>query len=149
MTPPPSPSGDRRSGIGSPVAWLVIGLLVSVLLIVSFSLYTAREIGTLRDEQTALSERNRLDALQIIRIQQNLSSLAGALRDMLGGTEPYPLVAWANTFTRLRADLEQAIARERELAPVGRSAAEQAQLDEANRRLWAVIGSGIRPGPKW
>jgi signal transduction histidine kinase len=130
----------RRGGGLSPVTGLGIGLLVAVLLIVGFSLYTAREIATLRDEQAAISERNRLDALQIVRIQQNLSSIAGALRDMLAGTEPYPLVAWSNTFARLRADLEQALAREKDLAPVGRSPAEQAQLDEANRRLWEALG---------
>jgi signal transduction histidine kinase len=114
-------------------------LAVAVLVIVGFSLYAAREIRTLRDEQAAMSERNRLDTLQIVRIQQNLSSVAGALRDMLGGTEPYPLSAWANTFARLRIDLEQALARERELAPVGRLTAEQARLDEANGRFWEAI----------
>ena len=110
-----------------------------MLVIVGFSLYAAREIRTLRDEQAAMSERNRLDTLQIVRIQQNLSSVAGALRDMLGGTEPYPLAAWANTFTRLRIDLEQALARERELAPAGRLTAEQARLDEANGRFWEAV----------
>ncbi len=110
-----------------------------MLVIVGFSLYAAREIRTLRDEQAATSERNRLDTLQIVRIQQNLSSVAGALRDMLGGTEPYPLAAWANTFARLRIDLEQALARERELAPAGRLTAEQARLDEANGRFWEAV----------
>jgi signal transduction histidine kinase len=123
----------------SPVAWLAFGLAVAVLVIVGFSIYAASEIHTLRDEQAALSERNRLDTLQIVRIQQNLSSVAGTLRDMLGGTEPYPLSAWASTFDRLRNDLEQALARERELAPVGRLTAEQAQLDEANRRFWDAL----------
>lgn len=125
--------------VSSPVLGLAAGLLVAVLLILGFSAYTAREIATLRDEQTALSERNRLDALQLVRIQQNLATVAATLRDMLGGTEPYPLAAWANTFVRLRADFDQALARERELAPVGRPLAEQAQLDEAARRLWEAI----------
>jgi signal transduction histidine kinase len=130
---PASPSG------GSPVTRLVAGLCVAVLIIVGFSLYTAREIGRLRDEQAALSERNRLDSLQIIRIQQNLSTLAGTLRDMLDRTEPYPMTAWANTFARLRVDLEQAFVRERELAPVGRAAGERAQLEDVNRRFWETL----------
>ena len=58
---------------------------------------------------------------------------------MLAGTEPYPLASWANTFTRLRIDLEQALARERELAPAGRLTAEQARLDEANARFWETV----------
>lgn len=137
-----SASEDRpasSSAVRSPVTRLVLGLLVAVLLIVGFSLYTVHELRALRDEQAALTERNRLDALQIVRIQQNLSNVAGALRDMLEGTEPYPLVAWSNTFERLRVDLEQALARERELAPVGRSPAEQLQLEETNRRFWDVL----------
>ena len=60
------------------------------------------------------------------------------------GTEPYPMTAWANTFARLRIDLEQAFVRERELAPVGRPAAERAQLDDANRRFWETHGSRVR-----
>jgi signal transduction histidine kinase len=130
---PASPAG------GSPVTRLVAGLCVAVLIIVGFSLYTAREIGRLRDEQAALSERNRLDSLQIIRIQQNLSTLAGTLRDMLDRTEPYPMTAWANTFARLRVDLEQAFVREHELAPVGRPAGERAQLEDVNRRFWETL----------
>src|SRR5215211_1347090 len=105
--PSSSLSPDESSeSAGSALARLGIGLAVAVLVIVGFSLYAAREIRTLLDKQAATSERNRLDTLQIVRIQQNLSSVAGALRDMLGGTEPYPLSAWANTFARLRIDLE-------------------------------------------
>ena len=98
LVPPPSPPLDDSSeSAGAALARLAVGLAVAVLVIVGFSLYAAREIRTLRDEQAATSERNRLDTLQIVRIQQNLASVGGALRDMLGGTEPYPLAAWANT----------------------------------------------------
>ena len=131
----PPPASRSRS----PIASLTVGLMVAVLVIAGFSLYAAREVYALRDEQAALSERNRLDTLQIVRIQQNLASIGGALRDMVSGTEPYPLSAWANTFARLRNDLEQALARERELAPAGRLPNEQAQLDAANRRFWDAI----------
>jgi signal transduction histidine kinase len=140
VVPPSSlPADESSESAGSALARLAVGLVVAVLVIVGFSLYAAREIRTLRDEQAAMSERNRLDTLQIVRIQQNLSSVAGALRDMIGGSEPYPLAAWANTFTRLRIDLEQALARERELAPAGRLTAEQARLDEANGRFWEAV----------
>src|SRR5512134_2295820 len=139
VSEPPVPSSsppldESSESAGSALARLALGLAVAVLVIVGFSLYAAREIRTLRDEQAATAERNRLDTLQIVRIQQNLSSVAGALRDMLGGTEPHPMAAWANTFARLRIDLEQARARERELAPAGRLTAEQARLDDANGR---------------
>ena len=90
-------------------------------------LHRARDSAGCATSRRRISERNRLDALQIIRIQQNLSTLAATLRDMLDRTEPYPMTAWANTFARLRGDLEQAFVRERELAPGGRPAAERVQ----------------------
>jgi signal transduction histidine kinase len=117
-----------------------------VALIVGFSIYTAREIARLRDEQATLSERNRLDGIQIVRIQQNLSTVAAALRDMLARTEPYPLTAWANTFARLRLDLDQALARERSLAPVGRPAGESARIEETARRFWAAMDRAFARG---
>jgi signal transduction histidine kinase len=58
---------------------------------------------------------------------------------MLDRTEPYPMTAWANTFARLRVDLEQAFERERELAPGGRPAGERAQLEDVNRRFWDTL----------
>ena len=73
VVPPPSlPADESSESAGSALARLAIGLAVAVLVIVGFSLYAAREIRTLRDEQAAMSERNRLDTLQIVRIQQNL-----------------------------------------------------------------------------
>ena len=101
------------------MARLAVGLGVAVLVIVGFSLYAAREIRTLRDEQAVTSERNRLDTLQIVRIQQNLSSVAGALRDMLGGTEPYPL-SRVGQHLRPPADRPRAGAGARARAGTGR-----------------------------
>jgi signal transduction histidine kinase len=132
-------SGPTSARLATPVAGLVVGVLLAVAIIAGFSIYTTREIRRLRDEQATLSERNRLDGLQIVRIQQNLSTVAATLRDMLDRTEPYPFVAWANTFARLRLDLDQALDRERALAPVGRPAGESARIEETARRFWAAM----------
>ncbi|HEX6211428.1 MAG TPA: ATP-binding protein, partial [Methylomirabilota bacterium] len=122
-----------------PTLRLAVGLLLSLLTILAVGLYTTREIRELRDEQTAISERNRLDSLQLLRIQNNLSTLATAMRDMAERTEPYPLVAWRQTFDRLRTDLAEAIRLEQTLAPAERPEAQQQRLHAAIDRFWAVI----------
>ena len=122
----------------SPVSRLIIGLTIAAATIAGFSAYTVREIRRLRDEQTALSERNRLDGLQIVRIQQNLATVAATLRDMLDRIEPYPLSAWANTFARLRLDLDQALART--VARTDRPARGRgARIEETARRFWGAM----------
>lgn len=127
----------------SPVLWLVAGLALTLATVIGASSYARREITRLRDEQVALTERNRLDSLQLIRIQTNLSALADTLRDMTEGVEPYPLSAWRTPFERLRLDLEQALDRERALAPVSRSAAQASQLDAAVERFWTTLARGF------
>ena len=132
-------SERERTAIGNPSTRLVAGLLVTVALILAFCLYTVREVASLRDEQTRISERNRLDSLQLLRIQNNLSELALSIRDMAERTEPYPLVSWRQAFSRRKLDLEQAIAAERALAPAVRPAAQQEQLLAVVGRFWASL----------
>lgn len=127
----------------SPVVWLIAGVLLAATMVVAVSMYARREVRRLRDEQVALTERNRLDTLQLIRIDNNLASIADTLRDMTDRREPYPLSAWQHTFTRLQLDLDQAIARERELAPVARPAPQSAQVNGAVSRLWTAIDRGF------
>lgn len=126
-----------------PVPWLVLGVLLAAATVVAMSLYARREVRRLRDEQVALTERHRLDTLQLIRIDNNVATIADTLRDMADRSEPYPLSAWQQTFERLRVDLEQALARERALAPVARPAAQARQLDEAVRRMWDALDRGF------
>ena len=47
---------------------------LSLVTIGGHGLYTVHEIRALRDEQTAISERNRQDSLQLLRIQNNLAT---------------------------------------------------------------------------
>jgi len=123
----------------SPSFRLVAGLVVSLMTIAGVGFYTAHEIRQLRDEQIAIGERNRKDSLQLLRIQNNLATLATSMRDMADRTEPYPLVAWRQTFDRLRADLGQALALEQTLAPAERPAAQQDRLQTSVARLWSLV----------
>ena len=121
---------------------LALGLTLSLLTIIGFCLYAAHEIGRLRDEQMALSERNRRDSLQLIRVQNNLSTLAITLRDMTDRTEPYPMAAWASTFDRLELDLQQALELERSLAPA-RPPEQQQQIADTTTRFWAAVDRAL------
>ncbi|WP_396623476.1 sensor histidine kinase [Luteitalea sp.] len=134
----PEPAAPRR-----PVAWLVAGVLLSALMVVGASWYARLEVRRLRDEQVALTERHRLDTLQLIRIASNVGTIEDTLRDMTDRSEPYPLAAWEQTFARLKVDLDQALTRERDLAPVARPAAQARQLDAAASRLWQAIDTGF------
>lgn len=126
-----------------PVTWLVLGVLMAAAMVVAASLYARAEVRRLRDEQVALTERLRLDTLQLIRIDNNVTTIGDTLRDMNDRSEPYPLVAWQQTFERLQVDLDQALARERELAPVARPAGQARQLDDAVRRLSEALHRGF------
>lgn len=127
----------------SPVPWLVLGVLMAALMVVAASTYARLEVRRLRDEQVTLTERLRLDTLQLIRIDNNVATIAETLRDMTDRREPYPISAWQQAFARLRVDLDQALTRERALAPVARPAPQARQLDEAVDRLWAAVDRGF------
>ena len=107
--------------------------------ILAFCLYTVHEVQQLRDEQTRISERNRLDSLQLLRIQNNLSELAFSMRDMADRTDGYPMVSWRQTFDRLKADLDQAIATEQTLAPAERPQAQQERLVSSVVAFWTSV----------
>src|SRR3954465_2630141 len=117
-----------RDGGRSPARTLAVGVALALITIAAVGAYTFAEVRRLRDEQTAISERNRKDSLQLLRIQNDLSSLAVLMRDMADAVEPYPLYGWQPAFDRLRRDLAEATTLEQTLAPAARGAAQQALL---------------------
>src|SRR3954447_19529008 len=115
------------SAAHAPTRMLVAGVALALVTVAVVGLYTFTQIRDLRNQQTEISERNRKDSLQLLRIQNDLSSLAVVMRDLAGGVEPYPVVGWRPAFDRLRGDLTAAIALERTIAPAGREPAQQAR----------------------
>src|ERR1700712_822300 len=115
---------------------LLFGLIITLLAVGGFSWYALRQVEGLRQLQTNTIDRNRQDSLQLLRVQNNLNSLALAMRDMSEGEEPYPLVAYKEQFARLRTDLEDALSREAALAPVSRTPAQQSLLTQFSKQLW-------------
>src|SRR6185436_13837504 len=93
----------------SPTRPLLVGLAITLLAVAVFSWYALSRIEVVRGLQTHTIDRNRQDSLQLLRIQNNLHSLALAMRDMVEGTEPYPLESWNGQFKRIRVDLEDAL----------------------------------------
>lgn len=123
----------------SPTAALVIGLLLTLGMVVVYSWYITGQIAGLRRLQTELTDRNRRDTLQLLRIQNDLNQLALAMRDMLDADQRYPLIAWTAQFQRIRADLEDALAREEAIAVARRTPEQQRFLASSMAQFWDAV----------
>jgi signal transduction histidine kinase len=141
---PPSPFRRR-----TPTATLLIGLVITLATVLAYSWYISRQIASLRQLQTDLTDRNRRDSLQLLRIQDDLNQLALAMRDMLDPDETYPIVAWSSQFERIRADLDAALDQQEDVAVARRTpeqsrylASSVAQFWDAANRIFELAGSG-------
>ena len=116
-----------------------MGLIVTLAAVVAYSGYITRQISGLRALQNNLVDRNRKDSLQLLRIQNDLNSLALAMRDMLDNTEPYPLTAWSAQFQRVRADLDDALRREEQVAVADRTPEQRQYLANSVAQFWDAV----------
>ena len=110
----------------SPTPGLFLGLVITLAAVMAYSWYITVQITGLRELQNDLAGRNRKDSLQLLRIQNDLNSLALAMRDMLDNDEPYPLTAWSAQFQRIRADLDNALKLEEQVAVAERTPEQRA-----------------------
>ncbi len=139
------PSSWQRS----PTKALLLGLLITLAAIVAYSAYITVQIAGLRKLQSDMVDRNRKDSLQLLRLQNDLNSVALAMRDMLDAGEPYPLNAWAAQFQRIRGDLDAALHLEEQNAEVHRTPEQRdylrqqlAQFWDAMDRMFALASNG-------
>lgn len=130
---------DVSSPGRSPATGLFIGLIVTLVAVVAYSAYTTVQIAGLRDLQNNLADRNRKDSLQLLRIQNDLNTLALAMRDMLDDDEPYPLTAWSAQFVRIRSDLDDALRREGQLSVAHRTAEQRQYLANSLAQFWDTV----------
>ena len=93
----------------SPTIRLLAGLAVTLSAVMVYSAYTIVQLRSLEQLQASIIDRNRTDSLLLLRIQNNLNTLAVTMRDMLEDSEPYPLTAWQATFHSKRTDLDDAL----------------------------------------
>jgi signal transduction histidine kinase len=127
---------------------LAMGVWLVLVTIAALGTYTFLQVRKLRDEQTAISERNRKDSLQLLRIQNDLASVGVLMRDMAEGVEPYPLQGWRPALDRLRRDLAEATAVEQTYAPAARQPAQQARLLQSIEKFWADVDRMFAAGAK-
>src|SRR5262249_17390430 len=123
----------------SPTPGLFLGLIITLIAVLAYSAYITTQISRLRELQNDIADRNRKDSLQLLRIQNDLNSLALAMRDMLDNDEPYPLTAWSAQFKRVRADLDDALAHEERLAVIHRTPAHSQFLVTSLAQLWDAV----------
>ena len=123
----------------SPTAGLFIGLIVTIVAVVAYSSYITLQISRLRQLQNDLADRNRKDSLQLLRIQNELNSIALAMRDMLDNDEPYPLTAWSAQFQRMRTDLDDALRQEQRFAIVDRTPEQRDYLESQLSQFWDAV----------
>src|SRR5271163_1520562 len=120
----------------SPTPGLFLGLVITLAAVVAYSWYITVQISGLRELQNGLAARNRKDSLQLLRIQNDLNSLALAMRDMLDNDEPYPLTAWSAQFERIRADLDDALKLEEQVAVAERTPEQREFLSNSMAQFW-------------
>ena len=117
----------------------LLGLAVTLTAVVAYSWYVTHQIAGLRELQTSITERNRKDSLQLLRIQNNLNDAALSMRDMLDNPEHYPLAAFQPQFQRIRTDLNDALQREQELAVATRTPAQRQYLGDSVSQFWNAM----------
>ena len=123
----------------SPTIRLLAGLAVTLSAVAVYSGYTIVQLRGLESLQTATIDRNRIDSLLLLRIQNTLNSVAQTMRDMLDGSEPYPLMAWQASFRRIRNDLADAMDQESRYSPLDRTADQRKFLAESLSQFWDAL----------
>ena len=129
----------RNTPHRSPTPGLFLGLIITLAAVVACSGYITWQISGLRELQNNLVDRNRKDSLQLLRIQNDLNTLALAMRDMLDNNEPYPLTAWTAQFQRIRADLDDALRKEEQVAMADRTPEQRQYLGNSMAQFWDAV----------
>ncbi len=123
----------------SPTLGLLAGLAVTLAAVAIYAGYTIMQLRGLRKLQAETIDRNRVDSLLLLRIQNDLNAVSLAMRDMLDASEPYPLTAWQAQFARLRVDLEDALAREAGFSSTQAPAAQRQYLASSAAQFWDAL----------
>jgi signal transduction histidine kinase len=123
----------------SPTTGLLLGLVITLAAVVAYASYITVQLAGLRKLQSEMVERNRKDSLQLLRIQNDLNSIALAMRDMLDTTERYPLTAWTAQFERIHQDLDAGLKLEESLAGANRTAHQRRYLTQSVSQFWDAM----------
>ncbi|HWF84582.1 MAG TPA: sensor histidine kinase [Vicinamibacterales bacterium] len=108
---------------------------MTLVAVIADGAYITRQVAGLRALQTDLADRSRKDSLHLLRIENDLNTIALAMRDMIDITQ-YPLTAWRPQFVRVRADLEDALQREEAVALARRTPEQRRYLISSVSQFW-------------
>jgi signal transduction histidine kinase len=123
----------------SPTNGLLLGLVITLAAVLAYASYITVQLTGLRRLQSEMVDRNRKDSLQLLRVQNDLNSIALAMRDMLDATEPYPLTAWTAQFERIHQDLDTGLKLEESLAGANRTPEQRLFLSQAVTQFWDAV----------
>ena len=123
----------------SPTTGLLLGLVITLAAVLAYASYITVQLAGLRKLQSEMVDRNRKDSLLLLRIQNDLNSIALAMRDMLDTTEPYPLTAWSAQFDRIHQDLDAGLKLEESLAVVNRTPEQRQYLTQSVAQFWDAV----------
>ena len=130
---------NAASSQRSPTNGLLLGLVITLTAVLAYAFYITVQLTGLRKLQSEMVDRNRKDSLQLLRVQNDLNSIALAMRDMLDTTEPYPLTAWTAQFERIHQDLDTGLKLEESLAGVSRTPEQRLFLSQAVSQFWDAV----------
>ena len=130
---------NAASSQRSPTNGLLLGLVITLAAVVAYASYITVQLAGLRKLQSEMVDRNRKDSLQLLRVQNDLNSIALAMRDMLDTTEPYPLTAWTAQFERIHQDLDTGLKLEESLAGANRTPEQRLFLSQAVAQFWDAV----------
>jgi len=130
---------NAASSQRSPTTGLLLGLVITLATVLAYAYYITAQLTGLRKLQSEMVDRNRRDSLQLLRIQNDLNSIALAMRDMLDTTEPYPLTAWSAQFDRIHQDLDAGLKLEEGLAVVNRTPEQRQYLAQSLSQFWDAV----------
>lgn len=122
----------------SPAPALVFGLIITLATVLAYSFTINDRLSDLRRLESDLGDRNRRATLQLLRIQNDLNQLALAMRDMLDPAGAGPLTGWAPRFALLRADLDDALVQESQVAVAARSPEQARALADSVTQFWTA-----------
>jgi hypothetical protein len=127
----------------SPTLGLILGLIITLAAVVTYSVYITHQISGLRDLQHNLVDRNRKDSIQLLRIQNDLNTLGLSMRDMLASEGRFPIDAWANQFGRIHDDMANALEIESTLSPDLRTPDQQQFLQNTFEQFFDVAADAF------
>ena len=113
--------------------------MITLAAVLAYASYITVQLAGLRKLQSEMVDRNRKDSLQLLHVQNDLNSIALAMRDMLDTNEPYPLTAWTAQFERIHQDLDAGLKLEESFAVANRTPDQRRYLSQSVVQFWDAV----------